>query len=97
MKQLMSNKELYEYLVDLSSKLRARGCEPLAASVLAASRQAAGLSTEFLGESRIALRNVSDSDQAVLSGSERTELSDILNQLTIALDRRQSRSNREPK
>ena len=88
MKQLSNNKELYDYLVDLSATLRKRGAESLASIVYAASRHAVGLSTEFLGESRIALRKVSDSDQSVLSETERAEITDVLNQLSSALDRR---------
>ena len=87
-KQLSNNKELYDYLVDLSATLRKRGAESLASIVYAASRHAVGLSTEFLGESRIALRKVSDSDQSVLSETERAEITDVLNQLSSALDRR---------
>ena len=39
MKQLANNKELYDYLVDLSTKPGARGAGSLAAIILAASRQ----------------------------------------------------------
>jgi len=88
MKQLANNKELYDYLVDLSTKLEARGAESLAAIVLAASGQSAGLSTEFLGESRIALRKVSDSDEVLITADERAEMVDVLKQLSVALDGR---------
>ena len=90
MKQLANNKELYDYLVDLSTKLGARGAELLAAIILSASRQSAGLSTEFLGESRIALRKVSDSDEVLLTDAERAEVTDVLKQLSVALDGRHS-------
>jgi len=47
--------------------------------VAAASRQAAGLSTEFLGESRIALRRIRDSHlAAALSDEDRAELGDAI-------------------
>jgi hypothetical protein len=91
MKQLANNKELYDYLVDLSAKLRVRGAESFAEAALAASRQAAGLSTEFLGEARIALRKLSDSDEAVLTSAERADMADVLSQLSAALDGRHSR------
>ncbi len=87
-KKLANNKELYDYLVALSALLQARGADSLAANVLAASRQSAALSTEFLGESRIALRKVTDADEVLLSDAERAEITDILTQLSDALDNR---------
>ena len=90
MKDLASNKDLYAYLVALSTKLKDREAKSLAAIVHSASRQAAGLSNEFLGESRIALRKVYDSDEAGLSGTERVEMAKVLETLTAALDRRRS-------
>jgi len=88
MKQLANNKELYDYLVVLAAKLRVGGAESLADMVFTASKQAAGLSADFLGESRIALRKLSDSDEVVLSDADREDLADVLRQLSSALDRR---------
>jgi hypothetical protein len=88
MKPLANNKELYDYLVALSTKLRACGAESLADMVYTASRQAAGLSADFLGESRIALRKVTDADELALGDADREEVADVLRQLSSALDRR---------
>ena len=56
--------------------------------VLGASRTAAGIPvTEFLGESRIALRRV-ENEQNVLTESERLELLDVLRHLGEAFSRR---------
>jgi hypothetical protein len=87
MKRLSSNKDLYDYLIDLAERLRTRGADSLAAIVLSASRQAAGLSTEFLGESQIALKEVLDSEVA-LDENERADLLGVLEQLSTALDGR---------
>jgi hypothetical protein len=88
MKPLSNNSELYEYLLALEAKLRRHGSVDLADAVSSASRQASGLSTEFLGESRIALRRVAAQGQGALSELERRKLLDVLKQLDAALDRR---------
>jgi hypothetical protein len=88
MKTLSSNSELYEYLLALEANLRARGSTDLANAVAGAGRQASAISTEFLGESRIALRRVSSLGRITLTGQERADLDDVLKQLDAALDRR---------
>ena len=85
---LSNNSELHEYLIDLEGTLRRYGFVDLADAVATASRQASGLSTEFLGETRIALRRVSTLGQCALSAQERADLLDVLGQLDEALDRR---------
>jgi len=90
MKALNSNSELFQYLNSLISQLRKRGAADLADSVEFASRQASGMSTEFLGESRLALRQLLDREQGVLTETERKEVYDVLKQLDEALDRRRS-------
>jgi hypothetical protein len=55
-KKLPSNTDLYEYLLSLRDLLGSQGSQQLAESVRFAAEQATGLSTEFLGESRFALR-----------------------------------------
>jgi hypothetical protein len=88
MKTLSSNSELYKYLLELEGTLRRHEATDLADAVGAASHQAASSSTEFLGESRIALRRVSNLSPAFLKGQELTDLADVLKQLDVALDRR---------
>ncbi len=89
--KLSSNRHLYEYLESLATKLRDRGAGALSESITTASRYAAGMSTEFLGESRIVLRNLAQRGSTLLSQQEQSDLSDILAQLDEALDRRGER------
>jgi hypothetical protein len=86
--RLASNQALHDYLVRLAASLQERGAAPMAEIIAAAARQGAGLSTEFLGESRIALEEVLNSNQAVLSDAIRIEMADVLKQLDMALNRR---------
>jgi hypothetical protein len=86
--RLENNRQLYEYLATIGGKLNARGAVELSRVVLAASRTAAGIPvTEFLGESRIALRRV-EKEESVLTESEHLELLDVLRQLDEAFSRR---------
>ena len=87
--KLSSNTQLYEYLISLSSKLRDAGVPQLSEAVALASRAVHTIpATEFLGESRIALRRVLEVDVGILSSGERSELQDVLSQLDSALDER---------
>ena len=88
MKPLSNNQELYDYLLLLSSQLKQRDLQELSEVVLFASRQASGMSTEFLGESRIALRQVLQKGAKVLTEQERECIKDVLKQLDTALDKR---------
>jgi hypothetical protein len=88
MKKFANNQELSEYLVSLSSDLKGRGAEQLSKVVDFARGQAVGMSTEFLGESRVALRRVLEEENGILKDQERDKLLDALRQLDEALDRR---------
>jgi hypothetical protein len=90
MKRLESNCELYQYLLLLVSKLRERGALDLATLVEFGTKQASGMSTEFLGESRIVLRHLMEREQGILTDIERKEVGDVLKQLDEALDHRPS-------
>jgi hypothetical protein len=86
--RLESNRQLYDYLAAIGATLNSRGAVELSRIVLAASRTAAAIPvTEFLGESRIALRRV-QKEQTVLTESERLDLLDVLRQLDEAFSRR---------
>lgn len=86
--RLGNNQQLYDYLVAMGTKLKQRGAVGLSEDILAASRTAAGIPvTEFLGESRIALRRV-QKEQTVLSDEECSDLRDVLLQLDEAFSRR---------
>jgi hypothetical protein len=86
--KLSSNRQLYDYLVSLSAELERCGKAELSAIVGAASRCARGMSTEFLGESRIALRRILREEARVLGDKGRADLLDVLQQLDSALDHR---------
>lgn len=88
MKPFSNNRELYEYLLFLTAELKKRKFDKLSEAVAFANRQASGMSTEFLGESRIALRRVLKEEDGILTVQERDDLSDVLKQLDEALDRR---------
>ena len=70
MKSFSNNRELYEYLFFLASELKKRKLNELSEAVVFAGRQVSGMSTEFLGESRIALRRVLKEENGVLSSQE---------------------------
>jgi hypothetical protein len=88
MKTLSNNRELYDYLLFLSSAFKERGAVALSKAVTFAIGQAAAMSTEFLGESRIALRQVLKDENGVLTQQERDDLLQVVKQLDDALDGR---------
>ncbi|MFZ0609472.1 MAG: hypothetical protein WAM75_17545 [Xanthobacteraceae bacterium] len=87
MKKLASNTDLYEYLLALGNLLADRGSQQLAEGVRFAARQGTGLSTEFLGESLIALRRVSVEENGILRSHEQDKLRGIISQVEFALRR----------
>ena len=85
---LENSRQLYDYLAAIGATLDTRGAVELSRIVLAASLMAWSIpDTEFLGESRIALRRV-ENEQAVLTESERLELLDVLHELDESFNRR---------
>ncbi len=88
MKSFSNNQELCEYLFLLALELKKRRFDELSEAVTFAGQQASGMSTEFLGESRIALRRVLKEEDGVLTVRERADLVDVLKQLDESLDRR---------
>jgi hypothetical protein len=88
MKPFSNNQQLYDYLLCLGAELKKRGAEELSEAILFASRHASGMSTEFLGESRISLRRVLQQGHDVLTDQEQDDVQDVLRQLDMALDKR---------
>jgi hypothetical protein len=88
MKPFASNNELYEYMQWLASTLQARGASDLATRVMSACHTAIGLSTEFLGESKLALKEVIESESSPLSEAEQKDLLSAMSQVDVALRRR---------
>jgi mannose/cellobiose epimerase-like protein (N-acyl-D-glucosamine 2-epimerase family) len=88
MKQLSSNAEMHRFLLGIEAALKRQGWLDLAEVVSFASRHAAGMSTEFLGEARIALREVFSRGANFLDEEDRRNVAVVLKQLDEALDRR---------
>jgi len=79
---------LYKYLLLVASNLESCG-SALSRDVSAAARTASTFpATEFLGESRIALRRVLAEEDGILSQIERADLQAALRQIDVALDER---------
>ena len=88
MHTLSSNRDLYEYLLSFTAELKRRGLTTLSEMVAFASSQGSSSSTEFLGESRIALKRVLHEENGALTTQERADLLDVLTQLDKALNDR---------
>lgn len=84
---LASNQDLYDYLIRLARELKGRGAVELSDIAIGAGRQAASMSAEFLGESRIALRRILLEGKSALDASEQADIEDVLRQLTAAINR----------
>jgi hypothetical protein len=92
MKRFASNAELYGYVTALAKALEERGSKKLAEAVFHASQTAAGnMITEFLGESRIALRKVVREGRGVLTKEERDKAKNVLAQLEEVFEKRKPR------
>jgi hypothetical protein len=88
MKRLSNNAELFQYLQSLGNMLEERHAKGLSEAVVHASRTAAGnMSSEFLGESRIALRRLINEEHGILTAQERDDVKDVLSQIDGAFDR----------
>lgn len=89
MKVLSSNRDLYEYLLFLVTVLKQRGSTALSEDVELASRQVSTFpATEFLGESKLALKRVLSQENGILTDQERNDLCNVLEQLDNAFNRR---------
>jgi cobalamin biosynthesis Mg chelatase CobN len=84
---LSNNQELYDYLLRLADVLVERGSHVLANNVRGAAQQASGMSTEFLGESRIALEQTLATEAGALNPQERQYLIAVIDQLDQTLSR----------
>lgn len=84
MVRLASNADLYKYLSVLHDKLHERGAQIEAAIVAQAMRIAGGMSTEFLGESILALRTVASKEPSVLSPDEISEIMNVIRRIEVA-------------
>lgn len=83
-----SNEDLYKYLLYLISILNERGRGDLGEKIDFARKQAASSATEFLGESRIALKEVLQKSEKSLNEQEKDDLASAIVQISDALGRR---------
>ena len=78
---------LYDYVVWLGDTLEARGSSRLANRVKVAGRFASGSSTEFFGETGIALNQVKDEHGGLLSEQETFRLMSVIRNVERELHR----------
>jgi hypothetical protein len=84
---LSSNTELHSYLLRTAEELQRIGLNEQAESIRNAAAQGMGLSTEFLGESRIALAEALRAAGHAMPSMDRARLIAVLRQLDQTLDR----------
>jgi hypothetical protein len=82
-----SNEDLYKYLLYLISILNERDRGDLSEIIEFASTQAESSAAEFLGESRIALKEVLLKSGSILNEKEKIDLTGALAQIRNALER----------
>jgi hypothetical protein len=92
MKRLSNNTQLGQYLQSLWKTLEERHAKELSEAVAHASRMSPYMGTEFLGESRIALRRLIREEHGVLTSQELDDVRDVLSQIDGAFDRKQYRA-----
>ena len=86
-RKFQSNRELFDYLVQLSDILRSKGEADLADQVFRASRFASGSPSEFLHEAETALRTVRRNcvdRSTILDEGELEQASSAIRQIQIA-------------
>lgn len=86
-KKLQSNKDLFEYLVDLARELRGCGESAAADDVAFASQFFSGSPTEFMHEAHVALINVRKICGANLSRLQLENIESVLAQIDAAFNR----------
>jgi hypothetical protein len=82
---LKTDVELYTYLVRLATSLRSRGAPRPALMLDDARAYAAASSLEFLGESRIALRQLLTQHRELLVDLEQREVEEVVAQIERAV------------
>jgi hypothetical protein len=83
------NEDLYNYLLSLISILKERDRDDLGKQIEFATKQASSSSAEFLGESRIAMKEVLLKTDSSLNQKEKSDLIGALTQIGNVLDKRQ--------
>ena len=91
MKNLSTNAELSLYLQSLVKTLEERDAKELSEAVAHAGRMSPWMSTEFLGESRIALRHLLENEHGLLTNQERDDVKEILIQIDGVFHRKRYR------
>lgn len=83
-RQLQNDKELFDYLVWLSSELNSKGKSELAEEVRIASRFASGSASEFLHEAQTVLKKVRADCTSVLSEAQLADAASASEQIETA-------------
>jgi hypothetical protein len=87
-KRISSHHDLHEYMTSLSAALKERGLRDMSDTIDFAVAQASMVTTEFPGESRIALRHILKVENGTLTGEERVTMADVLRQIDEWFDSR---------
>jgi hypothetical protein len=87
MTRLSSNADLLRYLVELAGSFENAGLQMEAEEIRLATSLAAGMSTEFLGESLLAMRKVRRAAHAALNKSQVHDFDRVAAQLEFAFNR----------
>jgi hypothetical protein len=90
--RLNNNQALYDYLLHLAAECEAHGATRAREILTQAIGCAAGMSTEFLGESKIALQRILREEENALTAAHRADVGDVLQQITAALTRSPQRA-----
>jgi len=85
--ELNSQQELLDFLLELAQTVRSRGADVHADSFLRACKHYF-TSSEFLGESHVALSAAQKAEDAKLTPAEQQEIADVMKQIKIAMDKR---------
>jgi len=78
---ILSSELLYQYLVTVAEKLESRGANDLANKIIFASKFASGSTSELFGEAKLALVNLMNKHNNVLSQEEVAEVNKIISQI----------------
>jgi hypothetical protein len=81
---LSSNADLYEFLLLLANLMETQSHHQSAGKLGFAANQASGLSTEFLGEELLALKQTSEEIGDKMEEQQRNDLADAIRQLESA-------------
>lgn len=92
MKRPSNNTQLSQHLQFLTKTLEERHAKELSEAVAHVGRMSPVMSTEFLGESRIALTQLLRKERGILTDQERDEVQEVLSEIDGVFDRKRYRA-----